>query len=100
MSIDRHSAEIEAIRHDVVTGPGVTERADRARVMAGDSPRRITEFLGHVRHASYRVTDEEVAALKAAGMSEDEIYELTVAAAVGIALDRLESAMRAMRGAP
>ena len=94
---DRHAAEIEAIRRDVVSSPGVTDRAVRARVLAGESPRELADFLDRVRHASYRVTDEDISALKAAGLSEDEIFELTVAASVGIAIERLETAKRAMK---
>jgi hypothetical protein len=99
MRVDRHAAEIEAIRRDVVQAPAVTERSDRARVMAGDSPRELSEFLEKARHASYRVTDEDIEALKRTGLSEDEIYELTVAAVVGVALERLDAAKRAMRSA-
>ena len=52
-----------------------------------------------MREASYRVTDEDLAALRRAGLTEEQIYELTVAAAVGIACDRLDIAKRAMKGA-
>ncbi len=98
MPADRHAAEIDAIRRDVVSAPSMTERADRARVLAGDSPREMSGFLDKVRHASYKITDEDIAALRRAGLGDDEIFELTVAAAVGIALDRFEAAKRAMRG--
>jgi alkylhydroperoxidase family enzyme len=40
--------------------------------------------------------DEDVEALKASGCSEDEIFEQTVAAAVGEGLRRLEAGMRAL----
>jgi len=39
-----------------------------------------------VREASYRITDEDIAGLTTAGHSEDDIFELTVAAAVEAAL--------------
>ncbi len=98
MPVDRHAAAVEAIRRDVVSGAGVTPRADRARVLAGDSPRAMSQYLEKVRNASYRVTDEDVDALRRAGLGEDEIFELTVAAALGVALDHLDAAKRAMRG--
>ncbi len=98
MPADRHAAAIDAIRRDVVSGPGVTERADRARVLAGDSPREMSAFLDKVRHASHRITDEDIAALRRVGLGDDEIFELTVAAALGAALERLDAAKRAMRG--
>ena len=95
---DRHAADIEAIRRDVVTAPeAVTDRALRERVLAGDYPDELRSFLLKVRDASYRIADDDIAALRHAGVSEDEIYELTVAAAVGIAFRRYESATRAVR---
>lgn len=65
--------------------------------MAGDSPRDAAAFLEKARHASYRVTDDDIAALRRAGLGEDEIFELAVAASVGVALARLDAAKRAMR---
>lgn len=65
--------------------------------MAGDYPEELRAFLVKVRDASYRITDDDIAELRRAGLDEDEIYELTVAAVVGIAFERLESAKRAMK---
>jgi alkylhydroperoxidase family enzyme len=49
-----------------------------------------------VRDASYRITDGDVAALEAAGHSQEEIFEITVAAATGAALHRLDRALAAL----
>ena len=48
------------------------------------------------RHA-YTTTDEEVVALLAAGYSEDQIFEITVAAALGSAQARAECALGALK---
>ena len=53
-------------------------------------------YLDKVRTGAYRIVDEDVEALKAAGCSEDEIFEQTVAVAVGEGLRRLEAGMRAL----
>ena len=53
-------------------------------------------YLEKVRAGAYRITDADVEALKAAGCSEDEIFEQTVAVAVGEGLRRLEAGMRAL----
>lgn len=45
---------------------------------------------------SYRVTDADIDALRAAGHSDDEIFELTVSAAVGAARVRLERGLAAL----
>ena len=49
-------------------------------------------YLAKVRERAYTVTDADVEALKAAGLSEDEIFEQTVAAAIGEGLRRLDAA--------
>jgi alkylhydroperoxidase family enzyme len=49
------------------------------------------------RHA-YKVTDGDVAALQQAGSSDDAVFEVTVSAALGAALGRLERGMAALRG--
>lgn len=99
MSADRHAAEIEAIRTDVLSARVVTEPGARALAMAGGAPEALREYLSKVRHSSYRVVDDDIAALRGAGISEDAIYELTVAACVGIAYERLQAAKRAMQAA-
>jgi alkylhydroperoxidase family enzyme len=53
-------------------------------------------YLETVRRHAYRVTDEQVAELRAAGLSEDEIFELTVAAAVAAGLERLDAGLRTL----
>lgn len=45
----------------------------------------MRSYAAKVRDESYRVTDADVAKLRAVGVSEDEIFEVTVAAAVGAA---------------
>jgi len=49
------------------------------------------------RHA-YKLTDDDLAALQRAGSSEDAIFEITVSAALGAALGRLECGLAALRG--
>jgi alkylhydroperoxidase family enzyme len=60
------------------------------------APAAFGPFLEKVRRHAYRVTDEDVEALKAAGHSEDEIFELTVAAAVAAGLERRAAALRVL----
>ena len=49
-------------------------------------------YLAKVRDRAYTITDADVEALEAAGVSEDEIFEQTVAAAVDEGLRRLDAA--------
>ncbi|MEI8411810.1 hypothetical protein [Kribbella sp. CCNWLW201] len=43
------------------------------------------------------MTDADVAELRAVGVSEDEIFEITVAAALGAACHRLDAGLRVLR---
>jgi alkylhydroperoxidase family enzyme len=59
-------------------------------------PPAAEEYAATVRQHAYRVTDAQVEALRDAGLSEDEVFELTVAAAVGAGLERLDAGMRTL----
>jgi len=97
---DRHAGEIDDIVREVLDGPGVTTHGERMAALEGSGPELMRTYLTKVREQSYRVSDEDFAALRAAGLSEDAVFELTVAAAVGAAWRRLEAARRAMRRSP
>ena len=60
-------------------------------------PPAASAYIDTVRRHAYRVTDAQVEALRDAGLSEDEVFELTVAAAVGAGLARLEAGLGAMQ---
>jgi alkylhydroperoxidase family enzyme len=49
-------------------------------------------YLAKVKHA-YRVVDADVEALTTKGLSDDAIFEVTVAAALGEAEHRLETGL-------
>jgi alkylhydroperoxidase family enzyme len=52
----------------------------------------LASYLEKVRTRAFTVTDADVEALKAAGVSEDEIFEQTVAVAISEGLRRLDAA--------
>jgi hypothetical protein len=66
-------------------------RPDRA------APPELAPYLDTVRRHAYRVTDRDVEELKAAGWSEDELFEHTVSTAVDAGLARLDAALRTLR---
>ena len=53
--------------------------------------------MTNVHGMSYRVTDDDIEGLLAAGYSQDAIFEITVAAALGAASHRLEAGLRALK---
>ena len=57
------------------------------------APEVMAPYLTKVRERAYTVTDSDVEALKTAGISEDVIFEQTVAAAIDQGLRRLDKAM-------
>ena len=73
----------------------VVERAGGAR---DGVPESIRYYVDKVASHAYKVTDRDVAALQAAGLSDDDVFEITVAAAVGAAMHRLHRGMAALRG--
>ena len=73
-----------------------------ARLRAASQPERpapaaMGDYLERVRLHAYRVTDGEVEELKAAGFTEDELFEQTVSTAVAAGLERLEAGLRTLR---
>jgi alkylhydroperoxidase family enzyme len=60
------------------------------------APPAMAAYLEQVRTGAYAIVDGDVEALKAAGCSEDEIFEQTVAVAVGEGLRRLDAGLRAL----
>jgi alkylhydroperoxidase family enzyme len=69
----------------------------RAVVAAAASERpALAPYLDKVRRRAYTVTDADVAALTAAGVSEEEIFEHTVAVAAAEGLRRLDAGLGAI----
>jgi alkylhydroperoxidase family enzyme len=74
----------------------VTEPFDQLRANVANTPPAppaMAPYLAKVRERAYAVTDADVDALKAAGLSEDEIFEQTVAVAIGQGLRFLDAAL-------
>ena len=80
----------------VTDGDGRATTAHRREAFAGSGPEPARALLAKVTQHAYRVTDEDIAAARAAGLTEDQIFELVVTAAVGQANRQLESALAAL----
>jgi len=61
-----------------------------------EAPAEFDSYLEKVRRHAYRTTDREVEELKAAGFSEDEIFEQTVSAAAAAGFERLAMALEVL----
>ena len=97
----RHADSLAAVRRAVFRSDGASDRATRsAAADDGELPERLSAYLAAVREESYRITEGHIDALKASGESEEEIFEVTVAAALGASLRRLDAGLRAIRREP
>jgi alkylhydroperoxidase family enzyme len=73
----------------------VTDPIAELRAAAGavpPAPAAMSDYLAKVRDRAYTVTDGDVAALREQGVTEDEIFEQTVAVAIGEGFRRLDRA--------
>ena len=59
----------------------------------------LCTLIDKVARQPTRVTDEDIAAVVASGISEDQIFELVVCAAIGAATRQYESALHALEEA-
>jgi hypothetical protein len=56
----------------------------------------LSTLVDKVAKQSHRVTDQDVAAVRATGLSENQVFELVVCAAIGQANRQYEAAMAAL----
>lgn len=106
--IKRYESSIRALAEAVLTAAGDTAPELRRTVeastaeMAGadrggkEPPPELAGYVEKVGRHAYRVTDDDVAELQSQGYSEDAIFELTLSAALGAALGRLERGLAAL----
>ena len=59
----------------------------------------LSTLIDKVAKHAYKVTDEDVAAAQEPGLSEDQIFEIVVCAAVGQASRQYDTAVAALRAA-
>ena len=108
---DRFSANTQAMIEAVLTDPGDTDSALRCAIAAhaselgghalqtsGEIPTELQTYVKKVALYAYKVTDEDIAALRESGYSEDAIFEITVSAALGAGIARLECGLAALEG--
>ena len=56
------------------------------------APAAMASYLQSVHECAYKVTDRDVEVLKSSGLTDDEIFEQTVAVAISEGLLRLDAA--------
>ena len=93
----KYEAKFRDLERRLLDGPGTLDPAIReAAAGSGTVADEVGAYVEKVRRHAYEVTDDDILALKAAGYSEDQIFELTVATAFGAARKRLFAVLDAM----
>lgn len=96
---DRYAAMRRDLEETVLAGPGETSAALRGQAAAGEGlPPDLQALVEKVHRHAYKVTPEEIAALNL-GHSDDALFEVIAAAAVGAARERLSAGLRALAAA-
>jgi uncharacterized peroxidase-related enzyme len=99
--MDHHAAEVAALCDAVLNSVGAVDPDVRGAAFRGDhTPKPWTGLVAQVREESYKVTDSDIEDLLASGFTEDEVFEITVAAALGAAKRRLDAGLRAIEAGP
>ena len=99
-------ADIEEGRRALIArlvdgGGQATQEQRRAAFAGGGAPLggALAALVDKVARRAHRVTDEDVAAVRAAGLSQDQVFELVVCAAVGEVARQYDGARAALAAA-
>jgi alkylhydroperoxidase family enzyme len=107
--VDTHAQALARLTAAILETPGDTDTALRRAVEAhagalggrdaapqGAIPADLVAYVEKVARHAYKVTDGDIERLREAGYSEDAIFELTLATALGAARSRLERGLAAL----
>lgn len=93
----RHDVLQRATLAAVLDGPGHTSAALRQAVAHGEPPMDLAGLVERIRTEPSSVTDADVDSLRSR-YTEDQLFELVVAASVGAANHRRTAALAALEG--
>jgi hypothetical protein len=90
----------KAVLSRVLDGDGRAPKEQRRAAFANrDVPESVRALIDKVAKHAYKVVDEDIAAAKAAGVTEDQLFELVVCAAIGQASRQYDGAIAALAAA-
>ena len=107
----QHDTNKRRLVEAVLRSPGETEPALRHAVesyaaglggrlneQADKLPTELVTYVNKVARHAYKTTSEDIEALRQAGYSEDAIFEITLSAALGAGMARLERGLAVLKG--
>jgi hypothetical protein len=92
--------EHRALVARILEGPGEASHAQRRAAFDNTGlaePLRL--LIDKVAKHAFKVTDQDIAATRGTGFSEDQIFELVVCAAIGQATRQYDAALAALEAA-
>jgi hypothetical protein len=87
----------KALTKRILEGSGkVSPSERRAAFHNGGLAEPLAALVDKVARHAWRVTDEDIAAVKGSGLSEDQVFEIVVCAAIGQATRQYNAALAAL----
>jgi hypothetical protein len=109
----RYTALSQQLIDAILTTPGETDPTLRSAIeeqsaqWSTSSPQKVervpaelTTYVKKVALYAYKTTEEDIEALRRAGYDEDALFEITLSAALGAGMTRLERGLAALKGDP
>lgn len=94
---DPFATHMHRLEQAVLFEPGsLASHVRQAAASAGEVPEVMQAYVQKIVTSAYKVTDDDVQLLLQAGYSEDQIFELTVSAALGAGLTRLKRGLASL----
>jgi alkylhydroperoxidase family enzyme len=90
----------QAVVARILDGDGRASRAQRRAAFDNTGlAKPLSTLIDKVARHAHTVTDEDIAAVRATGLSEDQIFEMVVCAAIGQATRQYDAALAALEAA-
>lgn len=96
---DIRQARKELVRR-ILEGNGKAAPSDRRAAFNNSGlANPVGTLVDNVANHAYRVTNEDITTARVSGLSEDQIFEIVVSAAIGQATRQYETALAALESA-
>lgn len=90
----------KAVIARILEGDGRASRAQRRAAFDNTGlAKPVSNLIDKVARNAHTITDEDIAAARATGLSEDQIFEIVVCAAIGQATRQYDAALAALETA-
>ena len=90
----------KALARRILEGAGkVSPSERRAAFQNSGLAKPLAALVDKVARHAYRVTDEDITGAKLSGLTEDQVFEIVVCAAIGQATRQCDTALAALEAA-